>query len=955
MPQLLCPELVGREVERAALLQTLDAAQAGYGAVVFLSGEPGMGKSRLAREAATTARARGFAVLSGRAVEGGTPSPYRPLSEALLGAFRFTGPPLGPDLAPFRGALGQLVPDWREAQGAPEPGEVSPVLLGEGVLRLLFAIGGPRGALLTLEDIHWADQETLAVIEYLADNCANLPVVCLATLRSEPSPAATLARSLAARRAVTSLELNRLSDEETRDMVRACLAAAPPELATRPRIEEAVVERAEGVPFFVEELLATAGAPMTLDLERAVPASFADALDRRLEALGPAACRVLRMAAVLGRRFDWTLLPAATGLDEEHLLAALRAAVSAQLVIAEGGSSAAGFRFRHSLTRDAILAELLPRERALLAHQALTALETVHPDLPGEWCELAADLSETGGDRQRAASLLLRSGRRALRRGALATAEDTLRRARELAEGDTSLGLEADEAMLETLALAGKTDAAFDVGERLLTTAPARRRADIHLRLARAAIAATRWDTAAHHLTQARAETAAANPGASIDALLAQVAMGQGRLEDAVHFASTALANAERLDQTDVACEALEVLGRRERMRDLDRAEELFERARVLAEGAGSRVWRIRALHELATIRMLRDIEVDRLLEARALAYEAGALALVATLDLQLASTWLYRFEARHGLEAAQLCVVAARKYRLDRVVPSALLIESACHAVAGRRGEMEVAAAEALRLAGGDPEIEGGVWLTARGMYAVLQEDRERAVQALDRGMQILRRAPTLPYPVRGLWALLRTVEGRAAEGEDAQREVRASGVTVLPVNQGLVGYAHAVSLGRAGDARGAAAAVEAADALLAGRPGTHSLRWLGLRWVSEAALADGWGRPVEWLTEAAAYFELIDKERVASACRGLLRRSGVTVPRRDARIPEELRRAGVTAREAEVLALLGERLSNREISERLVLSPRTVEKHVERLMAKTQTTSRAELATLAREHLRT
>jgi DNA-binding CsgD family transcriptional regulator len=282
------------------------------------------------------------------------------------------------------------------------------------------------------------------------------------------------------------------------------------------------------------------------------------------------------------------------------------------------------------------------------------------------------------------------------------------------------------------------------------------------------------------------------------------------------------------------------------------------------------------------------------------------------------------------------------------------MLTQVGCYAFLAQRAEMERAAAEALRLAGSDPDIVGGVWLIGRGMYALLQEDRERALQAFDRGMEVLHQAPTLPHPVRGLWALLRTVEDR--QGEEAQREVRDSGVTLLPANAALVGYAEAVTLGRARDPQAAVTALQAADALIAGRPGIRSLRLLALRWVSQAALADGWGGPAGWLSEAAEHFASIGQERVAVACRGLLRRSGVAVPRRgrgEAEVPEAFRRVGVTSREVEVLALVAERLSNREISERLVLSPRTVEKHVERLMAKTSSASRTDLARLAEDLL--
>ena len=110
--------------------------------------------------------------------------------------------------------------------------------------------------------------------------------------------------------------------------------------------------------------------------------------------------------------------------------------------------------------------------------------------------------------------------------------------------------------------------------------------------------------------------------------------------------------------------------------------------------------------------------------------------------------------------------------------------------------------------------------------------------------------------------------------------------------------------------------------------------------RLAAEAALADGWGEPAPWLREAAAYFAARGDDRVAAACRGLLRRAGAPVPRRrpgDGELPGQLRAIGVTEREADVLRLVAQGLGNREIAERMFLSPRTVEKHVASLLAKT------------------
>jgi DNA-binding NarL/FixJ family response regulator len=121
--------------------------------------------------------------------------------------------------------------------------------------------------------------------------------------------------------------------------------------------------------------------------------------------------------------------------------------------------------------------------------------------------------------------------------------------------------------------------------------------------------------------------------------------------------------------------------------------------------------------------------------------------------------------------------------------------------------------------------------------------------------------------------------------------------------------------------------------------------------RLVAEAAIDDGWGAPARWLTESEAFFDRHGLQPVASACRSLLRKCGARPPalRARARVPEPFLAAGVTEREMEVLAVLSDGLSNKEIAARLYLSPKTVEKHVASLMNKLEVRSRTQLAAMA------
>jgi DNA-binding CsgD family transcriptional regulator len=189
----------------------------------------------------------------------------------------------------------------------------------------------------------------------------------------------------------------------------------------------------------------------------------------------------------------------------------------------------------------------------------------------------------------------------------------------------------------------------------------------------------------------------------------------------------------------------------------------------------------------------------------------------------------------------------------------------------------------------------------------------------------------------------LLHALDG---DGGALAREERAV-VTLVghPVVRGYIELADAVAHGQVGDAAAAAAHAQLGDESLTRTPW---FRHVGRRLVAEAMVTDGWGNPVPWLREAAAFFDGHGNHVLAGACKDLLRAAGAPVPRRGrgtSTVAPALQALGVTSREVDVLALVVQGLSNKEIAARLYLSPRTVEKHVERLVAKTRVAGRHEL----------
>jgi len=311
---MLCPRVVGRADELSWLSAGLEELRAGRGRCMFLIGEPGIGKSRLADEAIAGAERQGSWVLSGRASATGQVVPYQSLSAAVLSGLRSR--PLR-DISRIHGVragLATLLPGFFEGPAV----DPSPGLLGETVLRLESAVSDDSGALFVLEDLHWACGDTLAVTEYLADNAAAEPVLVLATLRPEGA-ALDLVDALERRGSATFRTLETLSDADTAEMITACLAGGERPLPGA--LKELIGDRAEGMPFLVEELLAAlvgrgslvpsaSGWVLTGELDPVdVPLSFAQTVHERLRALPEAACRVLEFAAILGRDFDWSHLP----------------------------------------------------------------------------------------------------------------------------------------------------------------------------------------------------------------------------------------------------------------------------------------------------------------------------------------------------------------------------------------------------------------------------------------------------------------------------------------------------------------------------------------------------------------------------------------------------------------------------------------------------------------------
>ena len=618
--QACSSKLVGRSDELEHLRSLVGAVHGGgAGGLVLVSGEAGIGKSRLVREVAATAEDRGVQVLTGRAVP--ACEPYRPLVEAMSSALRDRPLPDDDTLRPYLPVLAAVLPD-AEVSGRVDPR--GGVVLGEAILRLITALAGEHGALVVLEDLHWADPDTLPVLTYLAHAAESTPLLLLVTAREEDGPPEAVMEMVSACQA-SVLPLGRLHSDDVREVVESCLAGRPPD-----EVVAFALENADGLPLLVEELLTglgTVGA-LTQDgklvgpLAPGVPRTFAATVRRRVGDLDESARTVVQAAAVLGRRFDWSLLPEVTGLPRTEVLAGLRAAVRTGLVEVDGPET---FRFKHALTGDAIRDDLLPPERRALARSAAEIVERRDP----EAYALAAQLRAAAGDEPRAAELSVCAGRQAARRGALHSADLLLTRAAELAGDGAELRGLAERALLDVLAAKGDAERALALGERLLAAGDA----GVRLVLAQVAADVERWDVVAAYLSAVPDD---GDPRVGV--LAARLAHARGRPEQAREMAEAALVTARKEGRWSVACQALEVIGRAARIDDTDAARDAFAGAERLAAEHDLPLCRVSALHELGTVDLLVDGSTSRLERARALAVDSGALGLAATLDLQISA-----------------------------------------------------------------------------------------------------------------------------------------------------------------------------------------------------------------------------------------------------------------------------------------------------------------------------
>jgi tetratricopeptide (TPR) repeat protein len=364
--------LVGRDAELARLRGLLQDAAAGRAVTGLVSGDAGIGKSRLVAEAMQIAERDGFTVLCGQCAEIGDSVPYLPFADALRAA-----PPHIEKAVKARPVLSRLLPDGDgQAHEADWAGLTRQQMFG-AVLSLLSELAADSPVLLVIEDLHWADATTRHLLTFLARMLHRERVAIIGTYRTDDlhrrHPLRGVIAELLRLPMVALVELGPLSAAALAEILSDVPNVALPAAAAL----NSLVERAEGNAYYAEELLTASSCT-----QDTLPTGLAALLLSRVERVSDAAQQVLRVAAVAGGGAADDLVRAASGLPDDAYEEAVREAAGHQLLAPDGPD---GYRFRHALLREAIYSDLMPGERTRLHARLANLLAGV----PGAAAELA--------------------------------------------------------------------------------------------------------------------------------------------------------------------------------------------------------------------------------------------------------------------------------------------------------------------------------------------------------------------------------------------------------------------------------------------------------------------------------------------------------------------------------------------------------------------------------------
>lgn len=974
---------IGRRVELRRLEERWkDAVADERPGIVLIAGEAGVGKSRLVGELARRIPEPSMVLvgqcfdLSDRAL------PFGPIVQVLRALQRtLDEASLDEVVGPGRDELAALLPEL----GAPAREGIGAGALFEQLLGVVERVAERSPTLVIIEDLHWADRSTREFFGYLARRLRSASILLIGTYRSDDlhrrHPLRGLLAELERSGTVDRIDVARFDRDEVRELISAIVGPEPStELVDR------TYRRSDGNVFFAEELLATPDA-----YDTSIPPTLRDIVLARVDGLSESAQQVLRAAAVIGRSADHRLLEATAGLTHEDLLAGAREAVAEHVLVTD--AEGIEYHFRHALVREAVEEDLLPGDRVALHTKVAEALAE-HPEwFDGGDAQLLAELAchwDSAHDAPRALVAALDAARAAERiyayGDALEQAEQILALWPQAPDAEVRAGMGHVEMLRYTATqaeMSGSTDRALDYIKSGLAEVDAERdpiaAALLHERYGRYLwMLSGSWADILEHCREA---VRLVPPEPSVARAKVLATLGQqlmlGGSDEAVAVCEEAIAVAQCVGERVIEGHAHNSLGSAlagigridEGLAELNRARELAVEMQSWPDVARAAVNEGGALQTLARDEEALTISLDGAEIARSHGLDRAFglfLRLNAAESLRTLGRWNELEELLGeiagadpiGIDAWRLaqeeCLLAVGRGRFDAARSKAarmeeligpagavrdhLTVEHAWIAISAWSGDEVDAlrrACDAMQIPAADLRLCSDVsvsviveGLAAGASAASRAKDRDqhadylRQVEllggGLDRAIETDRWGGGHPGDLDALRALVAAETARAGRTDDGSR------------------WAHVADLwARYGmRPREAYARFRASEAFV------HSDE----RDAASAAarIAYSMASDIGWVCLRDAIASLARRARLEL---GEIADTGETVA-----VLSPADRFGLTARELDVLALVAEGRTNRQIAESLFISAKTASVHVSNILAKLAVTNRGEAAAAAR-----